>query len=290
MYWTDAGMNPRIEVSWMDGSHRKVVISDRLGYPSGITVDVLGQSRVYWSDTQLNLIESCKPDGSDRHVMGAGELLHPFALDLFEDQLYWATRDTGEIYRQDKFGRGVKVRMRRSYATDVKVYQKHRYNDSLISPCTRAHCSHLCLLTPGGYRCACPDIPSGQTPILGAPCRQVAFEAQRDLPTRCHCRNGGACAQEQGRLVCRCPVNFEGNRCDEYVARRHIGYPSGSFITQLMAPLLLLLIAFILASGLVVYCRKRNVKPGFHAGSVLFRQREHVQFAGNQFSEHGVSN
>lgn len=32
---------------------------------------------------------------------------HPLALDVFENHLYWLTRDSGLLLRQDKFGRGV---------------------------------------------------------------------------------------------------------------------------------------------------------------------------------------
>jgi len=31
------------------------------------------------------------------------------SLDLFENQFYWLSRETGELIRQDKFGRGVPV-------------------------------------------------------------------------------------------------------------------------------------------------------------------------------------
>lgn len=34
---------------------------------------------------------------------------HPVSLDLFENQLYWLNRETGELIKQDKFGRGVPV-------------------------------------------------------------------------------------------------------------------------------------------------------------------------------------
>jgi len=36
-------------------------------------------------------------------------LHHPVSLDLFENQLYWSSRETGELFKQDKFGRGVPV-------------------------------------------------------------------------------------------------------------------------------------------------------------------------------------
>ena len=110
----------------MDGTKRKVLVNEKLGYPSGIVIDTYQKNRIYWADSKQNVIESMTIDGEDRIIVIQGEIYHPFSLELFEDQLYWVTRDTGEIYRQDKFGRGVKVRMRRSYATDVKVYQQLR--------------------------------------------------------------------------------------------------------------------------------------------------------------------
>lgn len=132
MYWTDSGTVPRIESSWLDGTHRKLVVGDKLETPTGIAIDYAGNHRIYFSDPKANSIESVNPDGSDRTLVLKGELFHPISLDLFEDQVYWVTRDSGEIYRQDKFGRGVKVRVRRSleHATDVKIYQEKKYNTS----------------------------------------------------------------------------------------------------------------------------------------------------------------
>lgn len=132
MFWTDAGTSPRIESSWMDGSRRKVLISEKLETPSGIAVDFAGGHRIYWSDSKANTIESSRFDGTDRVTVLKGDLFHPISIDVFEDQVYWVTRDTGEIFRQDKFGRGVKVRVRRGleHATDVKIYQSRKYNTS----------------------------------------------------------------------------------------------------------------------------------------------------------------
>lgn len=39
----------------------------------------------------------------------------------------------------------------------ITVYHAARYNTSLHNPCHSSACSHLCLLVPGGRRCACPD-------------------------------------------------------------------------------------------------------------------------------------
>lgn len=132
MFWTDSGMAPKIETSWMDGSERKTIIKDKLGFPSSITIDYPADHRIYWCDSKLNSIESANKDGSDRVVVIHGETHHPISLEVFEDQLYWNTKDTGEIFRQDKFGRGVKVRVKRSLArtTDLKIFHDKKYNVS----------------------------------------------------------------------------------------------------------------------------------------------------------------
>lgn len=160
MYWADAGSAPKIETSWMDGSKRKQLVIDGIRNPAGVTVDYSQEHRIYWVDTKLNTIESIKPDGSQRKTVLRGESLkHPVALDVFESYLYWVTKDTGDLIRQDKFGRGVQVVIQRDIAnpSGVKIYHENRYNTSLKNPCFKSTCSHLCLLVPGGRRCVCPD-------------------------------------------------------------------------------------------------------------------------------------
>lgn len=160
LFWADAGSAPKIEVSWMDGSKRRPLITEAIRHPAGVTIDYSQDHRIYWVDTKLNVIESMRPDGSLRKVIIKGDLLkHPVSLDVFESSLYWVTKDTGELIKQDKFGRGVQVVVQRNLVnpSGVKVYHENRYNTSLKNPCFKSSCSHLCLLVPGGRRCACPD-------------------------------------------------------------------------------------------------------------------------------------
>lgn len=110
MFWTDAGSAPKIEVSWMDGSKRKPLITDVIRHPTGLTIDYAMDHTLYWVDTKLNTIESMRHDGSQRKVIASGTgLKQPISLDVFESALYWVTKDTGELLRQDKFGRGIAV-------------------------------------------------------------------------------------------------------------------------------------------------------------------------------------
>ena len=170
-------------------------------------------------------------------------------------------------------------------------------NSNLLLPktvensCANAECSHLCLLIPGGHRCACPDSAKEKQTALNLNCPESPFETAKPKPIRCQCQNGGACIVNQvtDQINCVCPTNFEGSNCDEYVARRHIGYTSNSLVASIMLPILLLLIAMILASGLFIYFKKRNYKSGFTGGSVLFRTGANIEFGANGFLDGGVS-
>uniref|UniRef100_A0A3B5LHZ6 Uncharacterized protein n=1 Tax=Xiphophorus couchianus TaxID=32473 RepID=A0A3B5LHZ6_9TELE len=55
MFWTEIGNLVKIERAGMDGSERKAIVNTSLGWPGGITVDVLSE-RVFWTDERLNAI------------------------------------------------------------------------------------------------------------------------------------------------------------------------------------------------------------------------------------------
>ena len=75
MYWTDTSYNaPKIERSWMNGERRETLIDKRISSPYGLTIDDYNDDRVYWCDSKENVIESIRPDGSDRRiVVGVGK-------------------------------------------------------------------------------------------------------------------------------------------------------------------------------------------------------------------------
>ena len=101
MFWTDWGEVPKIERAGMDGdpSTRQVIISTRVFWPNGLTIDY-GSSRLYWADGKYSYIHSSNLDGSDRRevVSDSMQLPHPFALTLFRDSLYWTDWNTHAIY------------------------------------------------------------------------------------------------------------------------------------------------------------------------------------------------
>ena len=128
MFWTDIGSIPKIETSWMDGSKRRILVSDTISQPTGLTIDYDMEHTLYWVDAKLNKIEMMKMDGTHRRVVRSGDFLkHPLSLDVYESSLFWVTRDSGEMYHMDKFGRGVPVRLPGDFVNPSSIKGKFMF-------------------------------------------------------------------------------------------------------------------------------------------------------------------
>lgn len=57
---------------------------------------------------------------------------HPYSLDVFEGHVYWTTKDKGEVWKINKFGKGNKVKVLtiNPWLTQVRIYQEQRHNRS----------------------------------------------------------------------------------------------------------------------------------------------------------------
>ncbi|XP_076323457.1 low-density lipoprotein receptor-related protein 2-like [Tachypleus tridentatus] len=145
-------------------------------------------------------------------------------------------------------------------------------------------CSHLCLLIPRGYRCACPDGSKLQN-IKHVACN-AAKELPKPQPSKCLCMNNGYCKQGPDKLVCICPENFSGKYCEQNVFRQPVLKQSTSTgIAVIIVPIFAILIVLLLAIGLYLVLRRRNFKQGgILTGSnqsVSFRSGTNVEFAPN---------
>lgn len=173
MYWSDWGKAAKIERAWMDGSHREIIVSEGLGWPNNLAVDA-ETNRVYWCDANKDVIESAAADGSDRRVLIDAVLPHPFGFTLLGDYIFWTDWQENTLQRA-----------RKDTGEDRTILAAHLENlmgvfASPTSPrpdwenaCSRGDlnggCSHLCLATPEGHRCTCPDgLHGGQVYELDA--------------------------------------------------------------------------------------------------------------------------
>ncbi|KAF5276464.1 hypothetical protein FQA39_LY06533 [Lamprigera yunnana] len=296
MFWSDAGSAPKIEISWMDGSKRKPVITENIRHPAGLTIDYAMEHALYWVDTKLNTIESMKHDGTERKVILRGDTLrHPISLDVFESNLFWVTRDSGELLRQDKFGRGVPVIVQGDLVnpSGVKVYHNLRYNTSISNQCRNNECSHLCLLVPGGHRCTCPDATApGQKAKSEITC-DAASERPRPSPKVCFCQNGGVCREtDTTDLMCECPTNYHGQFCDLHAA--HSKTMGASNTIAIVIPIVVIMLVLGAAAGVWFFLRKRPFGKGTtlsslaSSQSVSFRQGSNVEFGNNSFGANGA--
>ncbi|XP_014669426.1 PREDICTED: low-density lipoprotein receptor-related protein 2-like isoform X2 [Priapulus caudatus] len=290
LYWTDYGSTPKIESAYMNGEHRKVLVKTGLSKPTGLAIDYSANHRVYWCDHKQELIESMNADGSDRLVILRKDLNKPYRLDVFENWLYWVSHDTGAVYMQDKFGRGVKVTVQDGLntVTDIKIFQIHRYNQTIQSRCPENFCSHLCVLIPGGYNCMCPD---GSNFIPGS--RETCdtdFQEPIPAPRICTCENGGTCySAHDGSVLCRCPLDFTGDRCELIQPKSsHVqsgAKNSGKLAAAIIVPIVILLIVLALLAVFLFVKRHSLGLGGGKLGSstsVSFRSGSNmVQYDGS---------
>lgn len=109
MFWSDLGLNARIEMARMDGSSRRVLVETDILYPTGLAIDYPAR-RLYWSDPKTGTIESVNLDGKDRVVVRRFRLSmedKPLKIDVFEDSLFLVMHQTHGITRLSKFGHGI---------------------------------------------------------------------------------------------------------------------------------------------------------------------------------------
>lgn len=78
LYWSDWGESPRIERAYLDGSQRKVIINQDLGFPNGITIDYK-ERRLYWTDALKDRIDTADLNGNHR-VQLVPDAKNPFGM------------------------------------------------------------------------------------------------------------------------------------------------------------------------------------------------------------------
>ena len=103
MYWT--GGDQRIYRSQLDGTYVQVLFEG--GKPQDIALDVLG-NRMYWVDTEMNVIQWTNLDGTGVVNM-VSEVRRPkgLALDVAGGKIYWTDIWTNKIQRANLDGSGI---------------------------------------------------------------------------------------------------------------------------------------------------------------------------------------
>ncbi|XP_056289033.1 low-density lipoprotein receptor-related protein 1B-like [Pseudoliparis swirei] len=166
MLWAEIGGTPQIERSGMDGSKRKVVVSQGLSWPVSLAYDLL-DNRVYWADEKLRCIGSATLDGENIKILQLVETPSPFSVGVFNDRVFWSDTKRRTIRSAEKnTGKDQKVLLKRP-GQPFGLKLMHTISQPAISnPCAQLHCSHLCLLAPAISR---KSGASGPTAICRCP-------------------------------------------------------------------------------------------------------------------------
>lgn len=158
MFWTDWNhKNPKIERSNLDGSERDVIISSNVGWPNGVTLDLISK-KMYWCDAKTDKIEYSNMDGSDRRELINDNLPHVFGFSLMGDYLYWTDwqrRAIDRVHKESGGSREVII----DQIPNVMGLKAVRLGESRgVNLCSynNGGCSHFCLYRHNNtYVCAC---------------------------------------------------------------------------------------------------------------------------------------
>lgn len=193
VFWTDWGPTPKLERSYMDGSDRKVVITEGIFWPNGLTIDFPGR-KIYWADAKHHVIECSNFDGGDRRKVLSTHLPHPFALTIFEDQIYWTDWSTKSISTANKVtGKGYRI-MHEGLHFPMDIHSFHSASQpDYPNRCLKDRagrpggCSHLCLPNKNARRCECPiglTLKTDQRTCTSVPDKLLLVTRNKDIRVR----------------------------------------------------------------------------------------------------------
>lgn len=239
MFWTDwAPGNASVSRANLNGSDvRRLFVEPIVEWPNGITIDHISE-RIYWVDARQDYIGSSDYDGKKfkKVISKDDRVLHPFAVAVLKDDMYWDDWKQSMIFTADKnYGESIDHLI--GYLTglmDLKVFDHSSQRGT--NACANNTCSHICVGAPrGGHVCLCPDgmemiddkcmCPGGSTPFLNSTCPRVAstcsanqFACQNDIciPAFWRCDRDNDCGDNSDEIHCNrttcSPNHFE---CDD---------------------------------------------------------------------------
>ncbi|KAF7273554.1 hypothetical protein GWI33_013751, partial [Rhynchophorus ferrugineus] len=188
LYWTDWGEKAHIGKAGMDGSDPKVIVDKNLGWPNALTIS-FETEEIFWADAKEDYIAVADLDGNNikivanRHINSKIQLHHAFAIDVWEDNVYWTDWETKTIEKCHKYtGQNCSSLLNIVHRPmDVRVVHPLR-QPMVANPCESANCSVLCLLSPVPpyYTCQCPEnyILGKDGKSCEANCTSSHFECQ----------------------------------------------------------------------------------------------------------------
>uniref|UniRef100_UPI0037E84C71 nidogen-1 n=1 Tax=Semicossyphus pulcher TaxID=241346 RepID=UPI0037E84C71 len=159
LYWTDWNRDaPKIETSYMDGSNRRVLVKDDLGLPNGLTFDSQS-SMLCWADAGTHKMECTHPGRGDRRQVMEG-IQYPFGITSFGKNIYYTDWRRDAVVAVDRYSGRESDEFQPQKRTKLYgIATAYAQCPSGQNYCAvnNGGCTHLCLATPNGRSCKCPD-------------------------------------------------------------------------------------------------------------------------------------
>jgi len=151
LFITDWGRVPRILRYQMDGSDPKTLVTNKVGWPNGITIDY-AVNKVYWIDARYDYIASVDYDGGNRKTLIKGKkyVPHPFALTMDETYIYftdWLKNGVVRVSKTEGEKDYTVLIQNISRPMDIHLMSKFRQLNS-SNPCVTNNpgCTHMCVI------------------------------------------------------------------------------------------------------------------------------------------------
>ncbi|XP_041866255.1 nidogen-1 isoform X2 [Melanotaenia boesemani] len=159
LYWADWNREaPKIETSYLDGSNRRVLVKDDLRLPNGLTFDSQS-SLLCWADAGTHKMECVHPGRGDRRKVLEG-IQYPFGITSFGKNIYYTDWQREAVVAVDRYAGRESDEFQPQKRTKLygiaTVYSQCPSGQNYCSV-NNGGCTHLCLATPNGRSCKCPD-------------------------------------------------------------------------------------------------------------------------------------
>ncbi|XP_037293354.1 sortilin-related receptor isoform X2 [Manduca sexta] len=243
LFWTDWDRSaPSVSRSRLDGTEVKKLFGNPIvQWPNGITIDQMSE-RIYWVDAMEDYIASSDLEGRylRRILWNDDKVIHPFAVAVLKDKMYWDDWKAKSIFIADKDTGDNVITINNSFSglMDLKVFAHSvQYG---INACSykNTSCDALCLGMPNNkFSCLCPDgfrksngkcvCPDGAEPLanmtcpksVGATCGPEQFACKSRnacIPLSWRCDGNNDCGDLSDELGCLCTppmVACDNTRC-----------------------------------------------------------------------------
>lgn len=179
LFWSDWNrLAPKIESSGLDGSNRKVIVSEDILLPNSLVVDYETET-LCWADAGTHKIECVSMEGGGRRVVTRGPQ-YPFGLTILGQNFYYTDWNDTKIHTVDRYS-GVESAARAPPpGGSGKLYGISAVPPSCppvsnVCAVDDGGCpdTHLCLPNShGGRTCACTDLA---TQTEGSQCADYGY-------------------------------------------------------------------------------------------------------------------